>query len=222
MVKHILTTECPRSCSYCIAHKINIPQADLHTIEKMLPEIYFQLSLSHKSIMITGGEPTQSQFFDLYISYARRYFEKVFITTQDEYLLGWKGSKKYFNAIKFSWHDLKTWRYAVTNGATVYASILTHLYSENLIHTVKALGYSGLTINENHYGTDVFDEMALFYLKSFAVQKRIDFNIPSEFFLLDNDESFTIKINRRGECFQNDTVYIMPDLSMRESFEEYL
>jgi hypothetical protein len=224
MVKHILTTECPRSCSYCIAHKIKIPQAELRAIEKMLPEIYFQLSLSHKSIMITGGEPTQSQFFDLYISYARRYFEKVFITTQDEYLLGWKGSKKYFDAITFSWHDLKTWRYAVTNGATVYASILSHLYSEELIHTVKELGYSGLTINENHFGKDVFDENVLLHLKSFAVEEIYDFETANTYFniLLYSDKFFTIKINRRGECFKNDTVYIMPDLSMRESFAEYL
>lgn len=221
MVKHILTTECPRSCNYCIAHKINIPQTDLTTLEKMLPEIYFQLSLSHKSIMITGGEPTQSQFFDVYISYARRYFEKVFITTQDEYLLGWKGSPKYFDAITFSWHDLKTWRYAVTNGATVYASILSHLYHEGIIKTLKELGYSGLTINENHFGKEVFDENLLLLDKRFTVEKIFDFESNKILIKLNND-SFTIKINRRGECFKDETVYIMPDLSMRESFSEYL
>lgn len=198
MIKHIITTECQRSCSYCISKKINIEQIDYQGLLR-LPELYKGLSMQHDSIMITGGEPTQASHFDIYVTYARQYFKKVFITTQDEYLLSWKGSKHYFDAITFSWHDLKTWRYAVTNGAVVYASILSHLYSDWLVKTVKELGYSGLTINENHFTKEVFDETQLSQI-----------------------EGFSFKVNRRNECFNNGTIYIMPDLSIRKSFEEFL
>ncbi len=199
MIKHIITTECQRSCSYCISKKINIEEADNDLLAKKLPDLYWHLSMQHDSIMITGGEPTQAKAFSIYVNYARQYFKKVFITTQDEYLLGWKGSKRYFDAITFSWHDLKTWRYAVTNEAVVYASILSHLYSDWLVKTVKELGYAGLTINENHFATDAFDET-----------------------LLPQIEGFSFKVNRRDECFNNSTIYIMPDLSIHKSFEEFL
>ena len=218
MVKHIITTECQRSCSYCISKKINIEQVDLTYELPKLQKIYETLSSQHESIMLTGGEPSQAYLFHVYVKLARQYFKKVFITTQDEYLLGWTGSKHYFDAITFSWHDLKTWRYAVTNDAVVYASILSHLYSDWLIKTVKELGYSGLTINENHFTTDVFDESQLI-AKSYKARKEY---IDGHIILKLNDDPFTIKINRRGQCFNNDTVYIMPDLSIRESFEEYL
>lgn len=199
MIKHIITTECQRSCSYCISQKINIEQVDLTYELPKLQKIYETLSSQHESIMLTGGEPSQAYLFHVYVKLARQYFKKVFITTQDEYLLGWTGSKHYFDAITFSWHDLKTWRYAVTNDAVVYASILSHLYSDWLIKTVKELGYYGLTINENHFTKDVFDETQLPQI-----------------------EGFSIKVNRRDECFNNDTIYIMPDLSIKKSFEEYL
>lgn len=199
MIKHIITTECTRSCNYCISKKINIEQPNNELLVKKLPDLYWHLSMQHDSIMLTGGEPTQASHFYIYVSTARQYFKKVFITTQDEYLLGWKGSKRFFDAITFSWHDLKTWRYAVTNDAVVYASILSHLYSDWLVKTVQSLGYSGLTINENHFTKDVFDESQLPQI-----------------------EGFSIKINRRGQCFKNNTLYIMPDLSIRENFEEFL
>lgn len=198
MIKHIITTECQRSCSYCISKKIDIEQVNYQELLR-LPELYKKLSMRHDSIMITGGEPTQASHFDIYVTYARQCFKKVFITTQDEYLLGWKGSKRFFDAITFSWHDLKTWRYAVTNDAVVYASILPHLYSEWLVKTVQSLGYSGLTINENNFGTDVFDETQLPQI-----------------------EGFSIKVNRRDQCFKNKTLYVMPDLTIRENFEEFL
>jgi molybdenum cofactor biosynthesis enzyme MoaA len=198
MIKHIITTDCSRSCSYCISKKINIKQADYKQLIE-LPALYDKLSQQHDSIMITGGEPTQANLFDYYYYLARACFKKVFITTQEETLLQWKKSSLYFDAITFSWHDLKAWRYAVTNDAVVYASILSHLYSDWLVRTVHSLGYSGLTINENLFTKDVFDESQLPQI-----------------------EGFSIKINRRGQCFNNGTVYIMPDLSIRENFEEFL
>lgn len=198
MIKHIITTDCPRSCTYCISKKINMKQADYKKLLE-LPALYDKLSQQHNSIMITGGEPTKAHFFDYYFYLANAFFKEVFITTQEENLLHWEKSSLYFNAITFSWHDLKAWRYAVTNDAVVYASILPHLYSEWLIKTLQSLGYAGLTINENQFTKDVFDETQLPHI-----------------------EDFSLKVNRRGQCFNNGTIYIMPDLSIKESFEEYM
>ena len=199
MVKHILTTKCPRKCSYCISKNIKIEQANYNLMGSNLYYLYKELSSKHNSIMLTGGEPTQASYFDIYVVLARRYFKQVFITTQDESLLSWKDSKRHFDAITFSFHDLKVGKYAVTNGSTVYASIMSHLYSDWLVINLKKLGYAGLTINENHFGTEIFNESQL---------PQID--------------GFSIKINRHHKCFKKDTVYIMPDLSIKTSFEEYL
>lgn len=190
MVKHILTTNCPRSCSYCIMRNVKVQQADkdqLHT----LPALYSRLSKEHDSIMLTGGEPTSAAFAHLYFVMATKTFKKTFITTQNDFLLEWDKTKLYFDAVTFSWHDLKIWRYPVTNGATVYCSIMSHLYSDWLVDTLIKFGYAGLTINENYFGTDVFDETRL---------PQID--------------GFSIKINRRGKCINDGTVFILPDLTV--------
>ncbi|MBI1936700.1 MAG: radical SAM protein [Ignavibacteriales bacterium] len=199
MIKHILTAECNRSCSYCITKNVKIDEINSEILEQKLPDLYWRLSMRCDSIMLTGGEPSLSKYFARYVYYAGQYFKHVFITTQNEWLLNWEHSKDYFEAITFSWHDPKAWRYAVTNGAAVYASILTHLYSDWLVDTVRKLGYTGLTINENHFGTDVFDEKQLPQIKGFS-----------------------IKVNRRGKCIDDETIFIMPDLSVRKNFKEFL
>ncbi len=198
MIKHLLTTACPRSCSYCISRNIKIEQAGYKELLK-LPEIYDQLAKEHDEIMLTGGEPTSADHFDLYFYLAKGFFKQTFITTQNPHLLNWKRAPYYFDAITFSWHDLKYWDYEVKNGAMVYCSIMSHLYSDWLLQLLPKLGYAGLTINENHFGGEIFDEKKL----------------PK----LDN---FSIRINRRGECFKKDVVYIMPDLSITTNFKEYL
>jgi organic radical activating enzyme len=199
MVKHIQTKECPRTCGYCISKKVTHNEADWDTVIQNLPGIYRKLSISHKSIMHTGGEPCDSKHFPYYLKLARHYFEKCFITTQDDFILSWQQASYFFDAIIFSLHDLKTWRYIVKNNALVYASILPHLYNEHLPNRLKELGFAGLTINEDHFGKDIFDQSQLPVI-----------------------EDFSIKINRRGQCFNQDTIYIMPDLSIHQNFDEFL
>jgi hypothetical protein len=200
MVKHILTTKCPRKCTYCISKNINIEERKpSFANSRALLGIYNSLSAKHDSIMLTGGEPSCSDNFQIAVKHAKSMFKKVFLTTQDVFFLLSDYSNQ-FDAVIFSWHDYNSdLFYKIKNRATIYCSILANLYKSSLPLTLKELGYAGLTINENHFGSETFDESRL-----------------------PQTENFSIKINRRGKCFEQDTVYIMPDLSIRTSFKEFL
>ncbi len=195
MLKHILTNKCNRSCGYCISRNVNqTEQFGMRTVVARYMEFWKK---GHREIMLTGGEPSMAKFFIAYISYARQIFDKVFITTQNPMLIqsdhGWIDGKT-FDAITFSIHDAIVPE--VTNGATVYASVLDARYKPGLAEELKAKGYAGLTINEEHRGTEVFSEP------------------------LPELEGFSIRINRRGKCL--DEPMIMPDLTTIENFKEYV
>lgn len=200
MVKHILTTKCPRKCPYCISRNINIAE-ETNYLEMLVEtmNIYSSLSKEHDSITLTGGEPSCANFFPTFIYFAKLYFKNVFLTTQNKcYLYSIHASE--FDAINFSWHNISSDNFIkITHNTKVYCSILSDLYNDALPKTLANLGYAGLTINENHFGKETFDAT----------------NIPQI-------ENFSIRINRRGECFKKNTVYIMPDLSIRTSFEDFL
>lgn len=201
MVKHILTTKCPLSCSYCITKNINIEEKKIKWLSfpNELNNIYTLLSKNHDSIMFTGGEPTMANDWVKYLNIAKHYFRKVFITTINYDLF--IGMEDYweFDAIIYSLHNKNAYINTVKNGATVYCSILADQYDADLPKKLFDNGFAGLTIRENHFGTEIFDESQLPLI-----------------------EGFSIKLDRRRECFKKGTVYIMPDLSIRASFEEFL
>jgi hypothetical protein len=193
MLKHILTAKCNRSCGYCISR--NVHQTEQHGIENVVKVYMAFRKAGHEEIMLTGGEPSMANFFPMYISLARQIFDRVFITTQNSEIIQHRWyAGKVFDAVTFSIHDAIV--PTVTNGATVYASILDARYKAGLAEELKAKGYSGLTINEEHRGTEVFNE-----------------ELPTI-------PDFSIRINRRGKCL--DEPMIMPDLTTIENFKEYL
>jgi len=193
MLKHILTAKCNRKCGYCISR--NVHQVEQHGIDNVVKVYMAFLKAGHKEIMLTGGEPSMANFFPMYISLARQIFDRVFITTQNTEIIQHRWyAGKVFDAVTFSIHDAIVPE--VTNGATVYASILDARYKAGLAEELKAKGYSGLTINEEHRGTEVFNE-----------------ELPTI-------DGFSIRINRRGKCL--DEPMIMPDLTTIENFKEYL
>jgi hypothetical protein len=195
MLKHILTAKCNRSCGYCISR--NVHQEEQHGVRGVVDRYMEFHKKGHREIMLTGGEPTMAKFFLMYVSFARQIFDRVFITTQNPEMLSndnlWLNGKT-FDAITFSIHDAIVPE--VTNGATVYASILDARYKAGLAEELKAKGYSGLTINEEHRGTAIFNEP------------------------LPEIEGFSIRINRRGKCL--DEPMILPDLTTIDNFKEYL
>jgi hypothetical protein len=195
MLKHITTSKCNRSCGYCISRNVKLIES--HNIRGIVARYIEFNKKGHREIMLTGGEPSMSKFFQTYIMLARQIFDRVFITTQNPEIIqrndGWINAKT-FDAVTFSIHDAVIPE--VTNGATVYASILDARYKPGLAETLKAKGYSGLTINEEHRGTEVFNQE------------------------LPNIEGFSIRINRRGKCL--DEPMILPDQTTIENFKEYL
>lgn len=195
MLKHILTAKCNRKCGYCISR--NVHQEEQHGIRGVVDRYMEYRKKGHAEIMLTGGEPSMAKWFPTYVSLARQIFDRVFITTQNPELIQTDNkviNAKTFDAITFSIHDAIVPE--VTNGATVYASILDARYKAGLAEELKAKGYSGLTINEEHRGTEVFNE-----------------ELPTI-------DGFSIRINRRGKCL--DEPMIMPDLTTIENFKEYL
>jgi MoaA/NifB/PqqE/SkfB family radical SAM enzyme len=220
MIKHILTTNCMNKCSYCISKNIHIEEYHgLDYIEKLVA-IYFQYYKLHKTITFTGGEPTlANHLYDCWDA-ARIVFDEVFITSANPAILCEPKSAFRFNAITFSLHTLHHIP-KVENGATVYASIMSNKFNLEIPYKLKELNYSGLTINENHFLDDFSDPFIETFLRSCTGYKK-SWSYDSGFDTIYNLHGFTIKVNRRGECFKQNTVYIMPDLTTRTSFEEFL
>lgn len=196
MLKHILTAKCERGCSYCITKNVKIKESG-NLLQ--LDNLYKRLSAKHKEIMITGGEPLLADFFNCKVQLAKEYFF-VFVTTQSQYLLREHNFAADFQAITFSIHDRLnplSEIYHVAHKVPVYASILADNYYEDLPHLLEQRYFSGLTINENQWGGNRFDERCLPKIKGFS-----------------------IKVNRKGRCL-NDT-YILPDYRIVKGFHEFM
>lgn len=189
MIKHIITIRCNRKCSYCITKKLKIRQKNSL---KHLRAIYMYESLFDDELMLTGGEPTLATNFKWNVYYGNYYFKKIYLTTQNPKVLSDNENNNFFNSISFSLHTLKDIP-EVKLKIPVYACILDNLYNPNLIKKLKALGYSGLTINE---------------------EQRNGKKLPR------STKKFSIKINRRGKCL-NDRI-LLPDLTVTNGFKKFM
>ena len=191
MLKYILTTRCNRSCPYCISRNVKAEEElDMGKVKKTL----WLMAGKHDSIMITGGEPTIAKLFDEKVKCAKEIFEKVYLTTQNKVFL----DSEFFEAITFSLHDTKEIPFVGTTTKPVYAAILDEQYDKRLPDFLKAIGYSGLTINEEQRGKNVFKQRL----------PRI------------SDGKFSIRVNKRGLCMNEDI--ILPDLKVINDFKGYL
>jgi len=200
MLKFILTQVCPRQCSYCIVKNmpLHLPNYDIVNVAYRLKE----LSETHREIMITGGEPTMRHDYDLIVRIAKKYFDYVYITTQNPSIFN-SPALPYIDAITYSLHDYPAAMtpyvrvYEPTGRIPpVYAAILATQYDAKLAFRLKAFGYSGLTINEEQR-----------HGKRFVT-------------FLPRLKDFSIRVNRKGKCM-NDTI-LLPDLTIINSFKDYL
>lgn len=196
IAKHILTTVCPRKCSYCITQNVTSPaNTDLMSL-RVKYEMLYQAGFN--DIMLTGGEPTCHPQFEEIVEYACASFERVHLATQDIRAIthSYPGEKLF--SINFSVHELVVLNEVsrVTAKCPVYASIIDRHYEPFLPYILKSKGFSGLTINEWAQGLAPFP------------------------FELDPIEGFSQKINRRGKCMK-DTM-LLPDLNVITNFTPYL
>jgi MoaA/NifB/PqqE/SkfB family radical SAM enzyme len=191
MLKHLLTAKCNRKCGYCISRNVHQEQAPVVT--NRLKAVYD--SFPDTQLMLTGGEPSMAEGFEEIVLVARMRFDELFLTTPNPQMITKWLWGLVFDAITFSIHDAVIPE--VKNSATAYASILDARYTPELVDELRAKGYAGLTINEEHRGTAVFDETQL---------PKVD--------------GFSIRVNRRGKCLSEPM--IMPDLTTIADFSEYL
>lgn len=202
--KHLITTDCPRSCSYCLTR--NVPVVDgsvpLHEIRAKYWELFDK---GYREVMLTGGEPTCHPLYSVIVKLAWSVFSRVHLTTQNEAVIAGRGgwSDRLLASMVFSIHDRAALRRLskITNlwPFPVYASVMADFYCEELAELVRLLGFAGITVNENARGTEVFDESRL----------------PA------SSETFSVRLNRRGHCL-DDMLMLLPDLTTIKSFRSYL
>lgn len=188
MIKWAMNAECSFGCEYCVMRNVHVKEST--SLLKTARTLKF-FGVLDKKIMITGGEPLQSNVFKQKLRLACQYFDEVYLTTAVHRAL--KGIEG-VDAITFSLHGRRPDLFNhIEEGVTVYGSILAHQYFPALPWELRSFGWAGLTINEDHrmeYGGR-FDEGLL----------------PEEM------ENFTIRINRAGSCIDEEMLF--PDLKWR-------
>jgi hypothetical protein len=150
----------------------------------------------HNEVMITGGEPTLSRAFKEKVLIGRLLFGDVFLTTSNAGVLNIP--PRFVKRITFSLHGRDPEKFYVEHKRPVFASILDHQYTPDLPYKLRRGNFRGLTINEDQRGEGGFDQ-----------------ELP------DLGKTFSYKVNRKGHCL-DDFVIVFPDMSLTESFREYL
>lgn len=209
--KHMLTAECPLACPECITRNVKIEQdADVVRVG----DAYLRMQDDgFTDIMITGGEPLAARNWREICWMASNKMGGLFnahITTSQFRLLGmaslaWlDGMPKYaanmFVDVTISLHGRLAVPVPVHVDVPVYAAIMLHEYNPRLPAKLAALGYSGLSINEDQRG-EPGGECGI------IVTPRVPPN-------------FTFKVNRAGACM--DRPIMLPDLTVVESFRSFL
>lgn len=198
MLKHMLTTQCPRNCEYCITRNVNIERYDgSRKTERVYKELKAQ---GHENIMLTGGEPTSAPNFYAKAIIAYKVFgtTHIHMTTQNIKMIDGTHTVNdgMFQSIIYSLHDDLTNEVVRLKKCKVYSAILDRQYTPDLPQRLKDHGFSGLTINEEQREG-----------KSFTTE-------------LPEIEGFSIRINRLGHCL--DETIILPDLTVITDFRPYL
>lgn len=196
MLKYMITTECSRSCSYCITKNVkrieNTSRADW--VVK-----FWKLWITNKvrEIMITGGEPTLSMQFEEKLNYLKFVGFELHMTTQNPLALTGKYDE-YLTSITFSRHGVNLLNLPrVKSRVPVYLAVIADFeWYKNLPRDAKLSGFSGLSINEEQRNGKTFNE-----------------KLPAV--------GLSYKINRKGHCVDNELI-LLPDLELKTSFREYL
>lgn len=203
MLKHLITSKCNRACDYCITRNVKEKQStDLFALKQIYLSAY---RAGHKSIMLTGGEPTLAPNFHATLFLAFTIFDEVYLTTNN---INWVTKPNKFHCllhgITISAHDFKaSWMdsldFSVSmDGPPIYVSILDYQYVPGMEEWLWLNNFAGLTVGENHWGKNSFDESIL--------------QQPSE--------AFSVRVTRKG-CEIGSSM-ILPDLRVIADFSHYM
>jgi len=199
MLKHMLTTDCPRRCEYCITKNVHSHQVtELERVERVYAGL---VQAGYHELMLTGGEPTRAEKFNQIVQMASTLFDRVEITTQNPGILD-SQIANLFDAIVFSLHDDRTADRIdpAKVSCPVYAAVLADKWNEEDMFMLKDRGFAGITINEEQRGTGI-------PLKDLPLKKY-------------KLERFSIKLNHKGTCL--DETIIMPNLDVITNYRKYL
>lgn len=200
--KHLITTSCPRRCSYCITK--NVPLLNEPSTLAATRERYLALfEMGYHEVMLTGGEPTAHPCYPAIVRLAWSVFGAVHLTTQNEAVLAGRNvwSDRLLASVVFSIHDRSVLRRLPNRLSLlfpVYASVMARSYFDGLVSYLRFRGFAGLSVNEDARGTEVFDEARL---PAFP--------------------GFNVRVNRRGNCLDG-TLMLLPDLTEIFNFRPYL
>lgn len=182
----------------------NVSRREEMDLDKVRETLNVARALSHQ-IMITGGEPTISRWFNEKVRMARQLFDEVYLSTANwRYMASPQIANKYIDAITYTIHNKNDVGVLTESGIyhkTIYIATVwpqMRVIDEEYVRALAHIGFKGLTINEDHRGTEVFDDSHLPDIKG-----------------------FNYKINRRGHCL-DDMPIIMPDLEIEMSFSKWV
>lgn len=203
MIKYIMTTECPRKCKYCISR--NIPEHEETLNDNDVVKLFRAfVATGETDIMLTGGEPTVAKKFFRKIRWAADVFPRVHITTQNrEWLENSPNDTNILESITFSRHGETLLPDVRGLKPKVYLSIMEWEYSKGVLADASKNGFDGVSIQENNFGSDGFE-------------------YEDEAIAFGDDLHLSVRVNRAGHCLDSGTKFIMPDLTVKTSFEEYL
>ena len=200
MLKHMVTSECPRECAYCIVRNIALDQ---NMNMGALAHLYKAFAVrGHDKIMLTGGEPTIAEEFLYIYRLARLYFKEVHITTQNVRVLDIDENVRY-DGVTFSLHDINLVGKVVLAKSPIYGAMMDFQFKPIYMANLAKNGWSGMTVNEDQRGSTPFSYPAKAY--NFVRNKWPD---------------FSMRINKKGHCM--DETIILPDFDICNDFRDYL
>lgn len=208
MIKHLITTDCTRSCEYCITRGLSVSEEqDLRKVQAL----YEKLRVNHDSITITGGEPTLNPRFYTYLTIAYGIFDNISVITASDEILSANHWTDLLHSITYSIHvcdirDLMTKK--VEHKVPTYASVLSFNFfkymSRGGLHVLRENGYAGVSIRE-----DIRNPGSLY------IPDRTNACLLKE-----NTDDFSIRIVPAQECLRG--TYILPDLRVVHDFREVM
>jgi hypothetical protein len=204
LCKFIVTLKCDRSCSFCLNKNLSPERfPEELSLDALMHPLQTLKNHGYEGIMLSGGEPLLSPLLAPKIAFCVTVFSgNVYLTTSHPTFL-YLPLARTLKEIVLSLHDGISEAPKVPPELRVFGSIMASQYEVFAERILLDRGYSGLTINEDKFGSEIFDENLL-YSKEWR-----------------SYNSFSIKINRRDYCV-NDRHFLMPNYEILTDFSVFL
>lgn len=159
-IKHLITMDCPRECSYCINKRIKGNYQKRAPIARTTRGCYEILrGMGYDALLLSGGEPTLSPSLSRYAHLATLFFSHISVITANPDAINGMYNDLPFNDIMFSPHTEDMWEVPTPYARQpVYAMMMLEeiigksQYPIDMVegwaYRLRCLGYAGMTIHE--------------------------------------------------------------------------